>query len=185
MDLGQRAVVLRCLEAQCGDGQLLVDLFVNYDCDLEGANLFERTVGVPVCSILFGFHVSEHTSVWSPGTSVRHTSLRWSQATAHKNALCLGGRQSEAAIWDTFPRAGGRFGTDCPDARHRRCVRANTGRRACSTSPGAPPTPCNSCLSESSRSQGWGPSSKVWGRFRPQNARPHQTCWIARRSGAV
>ena len=35
MDLGQRAVVLRCLEAQCSDGQLLVDLFVNYDCDLE------------------------------------------------------------------------------------------------------------------------------------------------------
>ena len=39
MDLGQRAVVLRCLEAQCGDGQLLVDLFVNYDCDLEVCNL--------------------------------------------------------------------------------------------------------------------------------------------------
>ncbi|EFN54845.1 hypothetical protein CHLNCDRAFT_35815 [Chlorella variabilis] len=38
------AVVLRCLQAQCEDGQLLVDLFVNYDCDLEGANLFERMV---------------------------------------------------------------------------------------------------------------------------------------------
>ena len=35
---------MRCLEAQCESGQLLVDLFVNYDCDLEGANLFERMV---------------------------------------------------------------------------------------------------------------------------------------------
>ena len=26
------------------DGQLLVDLFVNYDCDLESSNLFERLV---------------------------------------------------------------------------------------------------------------------------------------------
>ena len=48
VDLGQRLVVLRCLEAQCGDGQLLVDLFVNYDCDLEGANLFERMVAALV-----------------------------------------------------------------------------------------------------------------------------------------
>ncbi len=28
----------------CRDGQLLVDLFVNYDCDLESSNLFERMV---------------------------------------------------------------------------------------------------------------------------------------------
>ncbi|GMH32506.1 hypothetical protein BSKO_00340 [Bryopsis sp. KO-2023] len=37
-------VVLRCVEAKCTDGQLLVDLFVNYDCDLENANLFERMI---------------------------------------------------------------------------------------------------------------------------------------------
>ncbi len=30
------------------DGQLLVDLFVNYDCDLESSNLFERTVNALV-----------------------------------------------------------------------------------------------------------------------------------------
>ena len=35
---------MRCLAALCEDGQLLVDVFVNYDCDLEGANLFERLV---------------------------------------------------------------------------------------------------------------------------------------------
>ena len=44
MDTAQRFVVIRCLRAQCESGQLLVDLFVNYDCDLEGQNLFERMV---------------------------------------------------------------------------------------------------------------------------------------------
>jgi hypothetical protein len=28
--------------------QLLVDLFINYDCDLESSNLFERTVNLLV-----------------------------------------------------------------------------------------------------------------------------------------
>lgn len=37
-------MVIRCIEAICDNGQLLVDIFVNYDCDLEGANLFERLV---------------------------------------------------------------------------------------------------------------------------------------------
>ena len=44
MDGALRAVVMRCLGAECESGQLLVDLFVNYDCDLEGANLYERLV---------------------------------------------------------------------------------------------------------------------------------------------
>ena len=44
VDIAHKAVVLRCLQAMCESGQLLVDLFVNYDCDLEGANLFERMV---------------------------------------------------------------------------------------------------------------------------------------------
>lgn len=32
------------LEKVCKDPQMLADVFVNYDCDLEGPNLFERTV---------------------------------------------------------------------------------------------------------------------------------------------
>lgn len=44
VDIAHKAVVLRCIQAMCENGQLLVDLFVNYDCDLEGANLFERMV---------------------------------------------------------------------------------------------------------------------------------------------
>jgi len=39
---GHRVTVLRCLGHQCRDSQLMVDLFVNYDCDLNNANLFER-----------------------------------------------------------------------------------------------------------------------------------------------
>ena len=44
IDTAHKAVVMRCLEAICDNGQLLVDIFVNYDCDLEGANLFERLI---------------------------------------------------------------------------------------------------------------------------------------------
>lgn len=44
VDPGQKGVALRCLAGACESGQLLVDVFVNYDCDLEGANLFERLV---------------------------------------------------------------------------------------------------------------------------------------------
>ncbi|KAG9443870.1 hypothetical protein H6P81_015210 [Aristolochia fimbriata] len=42
--LNQRTSVLRMLEKVCKDPQLLVDIFVNYDCDLEAPNLFERMV---------------------------------------------------------------------------------------------------------------------------------------------
>jgi len=41
-DAAQRAVALRCIAGACESGQLLVDVFVNFDCDLEGANLIER-----------------------------------------------------------------------------------------------------------------------------------------------
>lgn len=34
--------MLRLLQPCCLDGQLLIDLFVNYDCDLDNSNLFER-----------------------------------------------------------------------------------------------------------------------------------------------
>ncbi|KAK9904753.1 hypothetical protein WJX75_001787 [Coccomyxa subellipsoidea] len=41
---GQLLAALSALEKLCGQAQFLVDLFVNYDCDLQAANLFERTV---------------------------------------------------------------------------------------------------------------------------------------------
>ncbi|XP_047309757.1 brefeldin A-inhibited guanine nucleotide-exchange protein 5-like [Impatiens glandulifera] len=42
--LNQKLAVLGVLEKICKDSQMLVDLFVNYDCDLEAPNLFERMV---------------------------------------------------------------------------------------------------------------------------------------------
>lgn len=47
-DASHKRVVLKCLEKISRDGQVLVDLFVNYDCDLEGGNLFERTMSATV-----------------------------------------------------------------------------------------------------------------------------------------
>ena len=43
-DLAQLTAVLEALQALCREGQIMVDLFVNYDCDLQAANLFERSV---------------------------------------------------------------------------------------------------------------------------------------------
>ncbi|CAI5460230.1 unnamed protein product [Closterium sp. Yama58-4] len=40
----QRLGLLRVLERLTADAQLLADVFVNYDCDLDASNLFERMV---------------------------------------------------------------------------------------------------------------------------------------------
>jgi hypothetical protein len=45
-DPGNVSAALSALQGLLGDPQLLVDLFVNFDCDLQAANLFERTVQV-------------------------------------------------------------------------------------------------------------------------------------------
>ncbi|KAK7265505.1 hypothetical protein RJT34_33125 [Clitoria ternatea] len=42
--VNQKLSVLRMIEKVCKDPQMLVDIFVNYDCDLEAPNLFERMV---------------------------------------------------------------------------------------------------------------------------------------------
>ena len=47
-DAVAKTAVLKCLERVSKDGQVLVDLFVNYDCDIEGGNLFERTISATV-----------------------------------------------------------------------------------------------------------------------------------------
>lgn len=44
----QKMIVLRFLEKLCVDSQILVDIFINYDCDVNSSNIFERYV-------LFGF----------------------------------------------------------------------------------------------------------------------------------
>ncbi|KAL3654009.1 Brefeldin A-inhibited guanine nucleotide-exchange protein 5 [Castilleja foliolosa] len=43
-DLNQKQSALRMLEKVCKNPQMLVDLYLNYDCDLEAPNLFEKMV---------------------------------------------------------------------------------------------------------------------------------------------
>lgn len=38
----QKVTVLRCLEKLCGDSQIMIDIFLNYDCDVNASNIFER-----------------------------------------------------------------------------------------------------------------------------------------------
>ncbi|XP_058070216.1 brefeldin A-inhibited guanine nucleotide-exchange protein 1 isoform X4 [Magnolia sinica] len=40
----QKMTVLNLLEKICQDSQLIIDIFVNYDCDVDSPNIFERTV---------------------------------------------------------------------------------------------------------------------------------------------
>ncbi|KAK7294946.1 hypothetical protein RJT34_17846 [Clitoria ternatea] len=40
----QKMIVLRFLEKLCDDSQILVDIFINYDCDVNSPNIFERMV---------------------------------------------------------------------------------------------------------------------------------------------
>ncbi|KAI3787367.1 hypothetical protein L1987_41795 [Smallanthus sonchifolius] len=40
----QKIIVLRFFERLCVDSQILVDIFINYDCDVNSSNIFERTV---------------------------------------------------------------------------------------------------------------------------------------------
>ena len=40
----QKMIVLRFLEKLCVDSQILVDIFLNYDCDVNSSNIFERYV---------------------------------------------------------------------------------------------------------------------------------------------
>lgn len=38
------------LEKVCKDPQMLADIFVNYDCDIDAPNLFERMVNLVTVS---------------------------------------------------------------------------------------------------------------------------------------
>ncbi|KAK8587923.1 hypothetical protein V6N13_086883 [Hibiscus sabdariffa] len=40
----QKMIVLRFLDKICVDSQILVDIFLNYDCDVNSSNIFERVV---------------------------------------------------------------------------------------------------------------------------------------------
>lgn len=42
----QKMTVLSLLEKLSQDSQIVIDIFVNYDCDLEAPNIFERYRGL-------------------------------------------------------------------------------------------------------------------------------------------
>jgi len=75
-DNAQKNVALRCLQGLCTGGQMLVDLFVNYDCDLGGANLFERTV-TAVVRVAQGNHPHTAGSDGPETQALRYEALRF------------------------------------------------------------------------------------------------------------
>ena len=42
----QKWLVIVAFSKICSDAQMVVDIYVNYDCDLNAANIFERLVAV-------------------------------------------------------------------------------------------------------------------------------------------
>ena len=54
----QRRVLMALVRELCGDAEVLVDVFVNFDCDLDSSNLYERLVNalVRVAQGLPGIH---------------------------------------------------------------------------------------------------------------------------------
>lgn len=97
--LNQRTSVLRLLEKACKDPQMLVDIFVNYDCDLQAPNLFERTVNA--------------LSKMSQGTqSTDPNSTASSQATSVKGSSlqCLVSVLKSLVEWEKLQRDSGKHG---------------------------------------------------------------------------
>ncbi|KAL9673376.1 hypothetical protein QQ045_029632 [Rhodiola kirilowii] len=75
-DFNHKMSVLRMLEKVCKDPQMLVDIYVNYDCDLEAPNLFERMV-TTLSKIAQGTQNADPSSVGgTQNTSVKGSSLQ-------------------------------------------------------------------------------------------------------------
>ncbi|KAH7669024.1 guanine nucleotide-exchange factor protein [Dioscorea alata] len=74
--LSQRTSVLRMLEKVCKDPQMLADIFVNYDCDIDAPNLFERMVNA-LSRIAQGTLSADPNSVTASQTaSIKGSSLQ-------------------------------------------------------------------------------------------------------------
>ncbi|CAH9138892.1 unnamed protein product [Cuscuta epithymum] len=96
-DLHPKASVLKMLEKICKDSQMLVDLYVNYDCDLNAPNLFERMV-TTLSKIVQGTQNAEPNSVvMSQMGSVKASSLQ-----------CLVSVLKSLAEWEKQRREAGR-----------------------------------------------------------------------------
>ncbi|KAM7275135.1 hypothetical protein ACFE04_017001 [Oxalis oulophora] len=94
--VNQKTNVLRMLENVCKDPQMLVDMFVNYDCDLEAPNLFERMV-TTLSKISQGTQNTDPTSAaLSQTTSIKGSSLQ-----------CLVNVLKSMVDWERFHRGSG------------------------------------------------------------------------------
>ncbi|KAJ6406636.1 hypothetical protein OIU84_010196 [Salix udensis] len=72
----QKMSVLRMLEKVCKDPQMLVDVYVNYDCDLEAPNLFERMV-TTLSKISQGTQIADpNSAAVSQTNSIKGSSLQ-------------------------------------------------------------------------------------------------------------
>ncbi|OWM73823.1 hypothetical protein CDL15_Pgr015123 [Punica granatum] len=72
----QKLSVLRMLEKICKDPQMLVDVYVNYDCDLEAPNLFERMV-TSLSKIAQGTQIADpNSAAVSQIASIKGSSLQ-------------------------------------------------------------------------------------------------------------
>ncbi|KAK8550374.1 hypothetical protein V6N13_118893 [Hibiscus sabdariffa] len=74
--INQKTSVLRMLERVCKNPQLLVDVYVNYDCDPEAPNLFQRMV-TTLSKIAQGAqNADSNTVAVNQTTSIRGSSLQ-------------------------------------------------------------------------------------------------------------
>lgn len=58
----QKMTVLNLLEKISQDSQIIIDIFVNYDCDVDAPNIFERycTCLLHCCFLCLWFHQNQH-----------------------------------------------------------------------------------------------------------------------------
>lgn len=54
----QKMTVLRFLDKLCSDSQILIDIFLNYDCDVNASNIFERYYFLSLV-ISYSIHLSD------------------------------------------------------------------------------------------------------------------------------
>ncbi|XP_057747505.1 brefeldin A-inhibited guanine nucleotide-exchange protein 5 [Arachis stenosperma] len=109
--INQKLSVLRMLEKVCKDPQMLVDIFVNYDCDLDAPNLFERMV-TALSKIAQGTQNTDPNAVAvSQTASIKGSSLQalvsvlkslveWEQS--HKELNLNNNQQEGSSVEDSF-----------------------------------------------------------------------------------
>jgi hypothetical protein len=87
-----KLAALRVIRALASDPQVLVDVFVNHDCDARGDNLYERTIGALASSMAPGggdqqrFRDGAVQCVLAVVRSLRAWHARGADATNHEDA---------------------------------------------------------------------------------------------------